>query len=247
MKLAFGNRTLAPNPWLTIAAVAAFVLFVSLGRWQWARGELRSQQWADFEAGARQAVPLGMRSLEDVPRYQRVSVTGRYDPERQVLLENRTHAGRPGYDVLTPLEREDGRLLLVNRGWVPFLGYRDRPPDISFEPESPITVTGRVDNLPVPGIGTGRITEPPGRSWPKLASFPDAEQLAAVLGRSQLDARLLMLDRDQPHGYVREWQPAGTRPATHWSYAVQWWSFAALVVILWLVLSLRKKEGPPTS
>ncbi len=47
----------------------------------------------------------------------------------QFLLDNMTHAGRAGYEVLTPLLLDDGRVLLVNRGWLPLPdGRRDELP-----------------------------------------------------------------------------------------------------------------------
>jgi len=39
---------------------------------------------------------------------------------------------------------------------------------------------------------------------------------------------------------VRDWHPPGMEPIRHWSYAVQWWSFAVVLFVLWVGLSLRK-------
>ena len=50
-----------------------------------------------------------------------------------------------------------------------------------------------------------------------------------------LDA-VVVMDSD---GYVRDWRPAGLQPMRHWSYAIQWWSFAVLALVLWAVLSVR--------
>ena len=60
-----------------------------------------------------------------------IELSGTFEPWHQFLLDNRSHAGQPGYEVLTPFLTADGRRMLVNRGWVPFGGYRDRLPDVS--------------------------------------------------------------------------------------------------------------------
>ena len=86
----------------------------------------------------------------DAPRFQRVMLRGYYDSEHQFLLDNISHEGKPGYQVLTVLRLADGSGLLVNRGWLPFAGYRDRLPDIAFAAPESLRLTGRLSTLPVP-------------------------------------------------------------------------------------------------
>jgi cytochrome oxidase assembly protein ShyY1 len=33
-------------------------------------------------------------------------------------------------------------------------------------------------------------------------------------------------------------------PLRHFSYAIQWWSFAALALIVWTVMLLRRRRRP---
>jgi surfeit locus 1 family protein len=242
MSNVFGSRTFAPT-WLgTVLTVAAVVAFVMLGRWQWSKGELREAQAQEFAQGSERAVPLGPRSLRQVERFQRVSVQGRYDPAHQFLLDNRINEGRAGYEVLTPLELADGRSLFVDRGWVPFTGYREKLPDVAFEAAASVEVTGRVDELPAEGLESGRAAPDPKAPWPRVTSFPHPAELSAALGRA-VEARILLLDARAPNGYVREWEPPGLPAMRHWSYAVQWWAFAALAGVLWVILGLRKKKS----
>jgi len=222
---------------LTFAVAAAFV---SLGLWQWQRGELRQVQYEQFQRGSEQALPLGSRGLDEVERSTRVRLMGRYEPDRQFLLDNRTYQGRAGYEVLTPFRREDGRVVLVNRGWVPFRGFREQLPEIGFEADVG-EVTGRVDELPSAGLASGRAPPEPGESWPKVTSYPEPGELAEALGE-QIESRILLLDPQAPHGYVRDWQPPGLTPAQHRSYAFQWWALATAVIAIWLVVSIRSKR-----
>jgi cytochrome oxidase assembly protein ShyY1 len=64
-------------------------------------------------------------------------------------------------------------------------------------------------------------------------------QLAAALGTA-LSPRILLLDPQAPFGYVREWKPPGIPPLRHYAYAIQWWSFAVLALLVWGVTSLRR-------
>jgi surfeit locus 1 family protein len=226
---------------LTLLAAVAVVLFVALGRWQWHRGVEREAQWSAF-AAAGATLPAGSRDLAALPRFERVSLIGRYDPAHQFVLDNRSHEGRPGYEVLTPFALADGRTVLVNRGWLPFSGYRDRLPAIDFDAAPSVTITGRLDNLPAAGLEMGRAGPPPGREWPKLVSFPTLEALAGALGRT-LEPRIVLLDDGAPHGYVRNWRPPGIEPGRHYAYAVQWWSFAALTALLSIVFTLRRRKA----
>jgi surfeit locus 1 family protein len=177
-----------------------------------------------------------------LPRYAQIRVEGNYDTQRQFLLDNISHEGRPGYEVLTPLHRPDGHTLLVNRGWVPMTGPRSALPDVRFDSNDTLAVTGRLDNLPVVGIPLGHVPPPAGSSWPKLTSFPTMADLSAALG-VPLESRQLLLDAGEPFGFVRAWQlDSGFGPARHLSYAVQWWSFATLALGLYGYLNWHRSR-----
>jgi surfeit locus 1 family protein len=222
---------------LTAAAVAAFL---TLGHWQWSKGNLRARQAAAFTRGSDAAQPLDGRLLEDVPRFQRVRVKGMLDPRHQFLLDNRIHGGRPGYEVLTPLyfDAAERDVILVNRGWIPFSGFRDKLPDVSFAGNVEIEVTGRVDELPVEGLKSGRAAPDANAPWPKVTSYPHPRELSDML-RRPIQPRILLLDPGEPNGYLREWQPPGLTADRHWAYGVQWYAFAGLALVLWVILGLR--------
>jgi surfeit locus 1 family protein len=199
---------------------------------------MRQAEWSRFARGAENAIALGSAAVDKVPRFQRVSVAGRFDVEHQFLLDNRTHDGRAGYEVLTPLERAAGQTVLIDRGWVPFTGRRDTLPNSALEPHESVVVTGRLDDLPSAGLAAGRAAPAVNGSWPKVTSYPTMSELSVALGRP-LAPRIVLLDPREPDGYVRDWHPPGMQPLRHWSYAIQWWCFAAVTVIFWAVISRR--------
>jgi cytochrome oxidase assembly protein ShyY1 len=239
IQIRIGRRVFAPSWVMTGLTVVLSVAFIGLGRWQWERGNHRQAEWDKFERGAERVMPLRTLSLGEMPRFQRISLIGRFDAAHQFLLDNRTYNGRAGYEVLTPLERPDGRVAIVDRGWVPFSGLRDRLPGVAIQSHDYLTLTGRVADLPSAGLASGKAPPASEAPWPKVTSYPSLGELSTALGHP-LEPRIVLLDKSQPDGYVRDWHPPGIEPTRHWSYAVQWWSFAVVLVALWGGLNLRK-------
>jgi surfeit locus 1 family protein len=232
----------APRWYWILIVLAVMTAFVRLGFWQWHRGEFHRTQRQEFMRGDAPPVEATASSLARLPRYTRVRVSGTYDVTRQFLLENISHSGAPGYEVLTVLTLGDGSHMLVDRGWLPFSGYRDRLPDVSFDPATaPPFLTGRLSLPPAAGLASGRVPPPKDGSWPRVASFPTIEQLAVSYG-APLAPVMLLLDADAGPGYLRDWQPPGIPPERNFSYAIQWWSFAVLALALFLALNLKRRH-----
>ena len=118
-----------------------------------------------------------------LPRFKRIAVAGSWDAAHQFLLDNRSHGGLPGYEVLTPLQLADGRVLLVDRGWVAFTGSRARLP--RHRPRgSRAGVTHRPAGQSAgrrPGAGPRGPDRRCSRG-PRSPAFPTFAELAAALG-----------------------------------------------------------------
>ncbi|MFZ2508508.1 MAG: SURF1 family protein [Steroidobacteraceae bacterium] len=220
---------------VTMAATAAAVLlFVMLGNWQLGRATEKRALDEEF-ARVTPALSLPPATIA-APRYQRVTASGSYDSSHQFLLDNMSESGRAGVHVLTPLLLADGDAVLVDRGWAPFGATRDALPDVAV-PSAMRTIAGRLDQLPRPAI---RIAAPPGSGWPRLTNFPEMSDLAVQLGRD-LHPQLILLDSQEPDGFLRNWRVPGTTATRHLAYAIQWFAFAATSVAIWLALGLRRR------
>lgn len=239
LALVIAHRTFAPRLWSTVGALALIAAFIALGRWQLARAEYKRTLNAQFTAGTDATLSLGAAGAKPMPRYQHVAAAGHFDGERQVLLDNMTLGEQAGFRVLTPFVLDDGRLLLVDRGWFALGRTRSDWPSLDIAPAAR-TIRGRLDDLPVPGIRLeGGSDEVMARAWPKLMNYPAWPELEAAYGRS-LYPRILLLDRDQPDGFTRAWTPPGFGPERHIAYAVQWFGLAFTVFVFYGVLNLRK-------
>jgi surfeit locus 1 family protein len=220
----------------TLVAAVAVVACVVLGEWQLGRAAEKRVLAEDF---ARNGPALEWRKLSaGASRYQRVSASGHYDPDHQFLLDNMSHGGVAGVEVLTPLLLDDGRAVLVNRGWQPLGVTRADLPAATVDGE-PRRITGQIDELPRPGV---RLSAAPATDWPRLVQFPEIGELSVALGRT-LDPRVILLDPSDADGYLRDWIIRGTTQDHHIGYAAQWFAFAALAGAMWFALSLRKPGG----
>jgi surfeit locus 1 family protein len=236
----FGSRTFTPRPFTTALTLVLIVLLVSLGRWQLRRAEQKRALYDAFDRGADATRVIELRT-PPLPRYQHVEARGSYDEAQQILIDNMTDAaGHAGYYVETPLELEDGGWLLVNRGWVPLGVSRAVLPRTAVAGGVRV-VRGRADHLPTPGIrmGTPARLEGP---FPVVANFPTRGDIERLLQKSPWTAAtdLVLLDADQPDGYVRQWQAPGLPPLRHVAYAVQWFGLALALAVIYIVTNLRR-------
>lgn len=240
MKL--GSRIFAPRPLTTVLTLVLLIALLSLGRWQLHRAGEKQILYDAFDKGSDATVTVGLETSA-LPRYQHVEARGRYDQSRQVLIDNMTDAdGRAGYFVVTPLALAGGGWLLVNRGWVPLGASRATLPPISVAGDTR-TLRGRADHLPSPGIRLGKPAQlrPP---FPVVADFPTADEIENLLHESNWShaADVVLLDADQPDGYVRQWQAPGMPPIRHIAYAVQWFGLAVALALIYVVTNLRRSK-----
>ncbi len=213
------------------------------GFWQLGRASEKRDLEVRFASGSAAGTLQQLVTNEAAPgfRYRLVRLTGRYDPEHQLLLDNISHQRQPGYQVLTPFTTAGGTVL-VNRGWVPADGDRRILPDIRVGGGTR-EVVGRIEWLPRPGIDLPAAAPPADAPWPRRLLFPTGQQASAQLGIPLRDYQLL-LDPGAADGYVREWKPGGMGAATHMAYAVQWFGLALTAVVIYLVLVSRNGKQP---
>ncbi len=231
------TTTSRPKRPLPIIVGGGFVVvFITAGFWQLDRRDEKLELQTAFENATGYT---RYASGNEIRPFERLEVRGRYLTERQIILDNMIVGGRVGHEVLTPLETgDDEPLVIVNRGFVPMSETGIRQADIDVEPASR-EVRGRVGRLPRPGLRMGAPI-PEVSSWPVHAVYPDYEDVEITLGR-EVQPFVLLLDADEPAGWVREWQPEGIGPGRHLAYAVQWFAMA-LVLSGLLILHARRRS-----
>ena len=224
--------------WALLALLVA-AGFASLGVWQSGRATWKAA-YLEAYAAALAASPVGFRAAQ-ARAPVRVAGAGRYDDAVTVLLDNRMREGRPGVDVLTLFRPDDGaQPVLVDRGWIALPADRAAPA-IAPAGDGTVVVSGLRTAPPSTGLALGTLAFERGAPpplWPRL----DLDALAQATGET-LDAAIVLLDDDAPHGYARGWQPLPNTlpPERHRGYAVQWFALAATVVAVAGFLLFRRK------
>ncbi len=225
--------------WVPVAAMLTVLpVLLWLGMWQLNRAAQKSDLLERFGRDDDTVEIAAVLDAEpESVRYRPVQATGQYLADRQFLLEGMSLEGRPGLHVLTPLELPDGRVVLVNRGWIPETLTRDTLPPLPVSPGQR-TVNGRVVPYLQPGI---RLESEFDEGWPRRVMYPTPDEVAVQLGRSVVP-HVVWLDPDAPDGFERVWKPAEFGPARHIGYAVQWFGLAVTVVLIYLILTFRRRH-----
>lgn len=246
MSLRIGNREFAPPAWGVALVALGLAVFVSLGYWQLGRAHEKQALFDAFMQGSQDTVDATGLGFDDLARYQHVRLRGSYDATRQILLDNMPSVtGRPGFRVLTPFERADGRgWVLVDRGWVPLGATREDLPDVTVGVRER-EVSGILDVLPIPGMRVGPAAAPGSADWPRVLLFPTEADVESALG-VDVEPRIVLLDASAPGGFERKWRPAlGFGPERHLGYAIQWFAFALVAVVIFIALNLRRVGADP--
>lgn len=235
----FGNREFTPRLIPTLVTIVFLPVLISLGFWQLDRAEQKREILRQYEQKIGITWNLNASTQQtDVTAYQHVEVTGRFDAEKQYLLDNKVYQGQAGYQVITPLVLQNSRkAVLVNRGWIPQTNSRNQLPPIPT-PSSVLEIHGKL-KLNVNNsfhLGESGVEND---SWPRVIQWLDMAQIEKSLGYKVLPFVILQ-DADSPAGFVRDWYIKKITPEKNTSYAVQWFALAIALVIIFLVVNTHK-------
>lgn len=210
-------------------ALALVVLFVTLGFWQLDRHQQRADRNDEISSRSdRPAAPVS-DLLDATPvdelRYRRATAQGRYVAGADLLVDNRSNDGLPGAWILTPLELDDGTVLVVGRGFQGFDRGRIDPPPA---PSGPVAVEGTLvlwDERDC-GVRTDDAGVPAGMACLRRSAAEEVvggDVAPVVLQR----AASTPADDDVFVPVPRPALDAGP----HRGYAVQWFSFATIGLV----------------
>ena len=232
---------------IAIAALVGIAVTANLGFWQWGRGQQRTAMHDAMEARAKTAPVtveevLAAKGAYSPLLHRPFAVRGTWLAERTVFLDNRQMNAAPGFYVVTPLQVEGTRaVVLVQRGWAPrnFTRREDLPRVQT--PSGPVQVHGHL--APPPAKLYAFDTEEKG---------PIRQNLDLARFRAETGLPLLELSVRQSgpasEGLLRQWPQAGSGAEKNYGYAFQWWALSALIAILYvwfqLVLPRRRRVRP---
>ena len=221
-----------------MAALLTIALFCRLGGWQLSRFEEKTQYVDAFNAGLI-AQPLIIDRYREGMGRTHVQVAGHYDMQHTLLLDNQILGGQAGIHVYTPfIPDAGGAAILVNRGWLPLAANREIP--VLPTGDGPRSISGVLSHLPQPGIRLGEV-DLTTADWPQLVPYFQLTQLAAAL-RIELAPQIILSTDATDQPLVRDWKPGGMSPDRHLAYALQWFSLALAVLVVYMVVNFRRKR-----
>ena len=213
-------------------------LFTGLGFWQLDRAEQKRNLASMLEQRRKMpAVPVSDALRDNAEfEYREFSAEGKFLEEKTVLIENRKHRGKNGFHVITPMRLSQGRILLVNRGWIP--ATADGNATVYDSPKDNLVIEGeaRVPRDPALQLGEVALGGEETPRWPYLT----LEQYHSWSGLDILPFVLLQAP-DKNSGFERSWPPPSTNEMMHIGYALQWFAFACITLLIWLKLSIHKR------
>ena len=233
-------------------AVAFAVLCGYLSNWQFSRNAERAELLATVERNYdAPAVQLGEvlapgATLNAADQWRPVRLQGSYLPEHQVLARNRAHGGTSAFEVLVPFRASDGRILLIDRGWLRPGATSPQPDAIPAAPDGEVTVTARLrpgELLP----RSGR-TEAPTGQVPTINLPLIAEQTGLGAALEPGAYGLLASENPAPDQRPQPLPAPSEESGPYLSYAIQWILFAVMgfVFIGYVIRSERGRRGNET-
>lgn len=233
---------------LRVVLAAFFVvgmsaLCVRLGFWQLSRLHEKQALNAALRSALAQPPMIVEAPLPaaSVVQGRRIQVEGEYDERHQILLAGRANQGSPGVHVVTPLLIANDRAVLVDRGWLYSDDAATAHPERVPEP-GPRSVVGIAEAL-IGGRGGSALAMIRSDSATLVsARWLDRDSLA-----TRFPYRLAEFSVRQLPARGVPAQPLRTNPTPHdemmhLSYAIQWFSFATILVVGSLILTLRRKR-----
>ncbi len=221
--------------WTSYVAVAIVfaIACAFLSNWQFTRNADRAEQLAlvarnyDADPVPLDAIIAPGTALGAADEWRPVALEGEYLADQQLLVRNRPHGGTAAFEVLVPFRLDDGRILLIDRGWVPPGEDQPLPDAIPAPPEGDATIIARLrpaEQLPASGRSA------PEGQVPSINPELVAEMIDSAAGAElELSAYGVMVSEDPaPATRPAAFAAPSEDPGPYLSYAIQWILFAIM-------------------
>ena len=237
-----GKKTFKPGIIPTIVFLLILPILLRLGFWQLDRAEEKRNLIELFK----QQNELGPLSLTGkfkagaVLNYRLAQVSGSYNSNKLVFIDNKIHQGKTGVYVLTPFKLKNSEYsVLVNRGWVPMGFDRSLLPKVKT-PQGELKLNGKLKIITEKPFTVGNQFQS-NEGWPALMQWINILEIEKK-SELKLLPYIFLLDEKEQSGYVRNWKPVVMQPEKSTSYAVQWFALALALTIIYIVVNLKNES-----
>lgn len=237
--------------WIALALVVvgfAYLSLTVLAPWQLGKNTTTSKENTQIAASlSADPVPVTtflprQDSSDPDAQWRRVTATGRYLPDTQVLVRLRVIGGAPAYEVLNPFAIDGGPTVLVNRGYVhPVVGTQ--VPEFAPPPDTTVSIAARLrDSQTAPTTEKQPFRE---AGYQQVYAI-DTAQIAQFIN-TPLTGSYLQLAEDQP-GSLDVLSLPTLDAGPFLSYGIQWIAFGIVAPIglgyfVYSELRIRRREA----
>lgn len=223
----------------SILITATFAFLVSLGFWQLDRADEKRGIEASIKLANTGSVELIVEegSLKNKEYYE-VRLQGKYLSDKQFIYDNQIVNQVSGYYVLTPYALEgQSKTILINRGFIPWNGRRDKLVDIGIGQDAreiKVLISKPIKRMEL------KPTEI-GIQFPILIQSIDLQDMAS-LASVDFSSVIGLLDPSASNGFVRKWEPYTGSIEKHIGYAVQWFLMALVLAIIGIRIAIKQRK-----
>jgi len=220
--------------------IATLVLLISLGFWQLDRADEKRAiegQIASANSGDVEFV-TSVEFLKD-KEYYHVRLQGSYIGDKQFIYDNQIVDQISGYYVLTPfILKGASKAILINRGFIPWSGRRDKLADIDIGEkltEVKVQISKPVKRME---LEASELTG----DFPVLIQALDLDEMSTI---ASLDFASVigLLSPESDNGFVRQWEPYTGSIERHIGYAIQWFLMALVLAFIGIRLALKQRKN----
>ena len=235
-----------PLPMMTLWAVIGIAILCGLGKWQLDRLQWKLGLIAAAETRAHApavSVDRVFAQHSSNAEYTHVAVEGEFVGGKRAYLFSQLEDGRIGFEVIEPLQLNDGRTLIVDRGFVPQAG-KDRPANSKPAPSGEVRISGLVRGDQKPGPFTPAPDEKN-----MIFYVRNIPAIASALGIKGTLPFMLDEDLSGPAGvYPEGGHTRLTFRNDHLQYAVTWFALALVLLVMYFLYHAKRGRlgfGPP--
>jgi len=220
--------------------VATLALLISLGFWQLDRAN-EKRAIEDQIANANSFDVELVTSVEFLKdrEYYHVRLQGSYVGDKQFIYDNQIVDQVSGYYVLTPLVlKGDSKAVLINRGFIPWNGRRDKLADIDISEkltEVKVQISKPVKRMEL------EASEIAGE-FPVLIQALDLDDMSTIAALDFINV-VGLLSPESENGFVRQWEPYTGSIERHIGYAIQWFLMALVLAFIGIRLVLKQRNN----
>ncbi len=234
------GRRFRPGFWLTLCTLGALAILIAMGIWQIQRLHWKNDLIAERQARLAEApIALPTETVEPADfEFLRVRLSGHFLHDKELYLGGRARKRAVGFHVVTPLLLDDGRSILVDRGWVP-PERKDPATRPEGRPEGATALEAVLRTGGWKGRDMFRPENAPAQNhwiWMDLPAMAQHVELE----RPMLDLYAVA----QPAGSAQALPIAEATRVNlrndHLQYAITWFALAVALLVIYILVAMKR-------